>query len=58
MHVELARARPPRDVHRMIVMRRDVEDSADIVHIAFRDGAPTTRDERFERDDQRAFLEV
>lgn len=42
----------------MIVMRRDVEDSADIVHIAFRDGTPTTRDERFERDDQRAFLEV
>ena len=42
----------------MIVMRRDVEDSADIVHIAFRDGAPTTRDERFERDDQSAFLEV
>ena len=42
----------------MVVMCRHVEDSADIIHIAFRDGTPTTRDERFERDDQRAFLEV
>ena len=42
----------------MVVMRRDVEDSANIVHIAFRDGASTTRDERFERDNQCAFLEV
>jgi hypothetical protein len=58
MHVELARARSPRDVHRVVIVHRHVQDRTDIVHIPFRECAPSTRNERLERDDQRAFLEV
>src|SRR6266702_6405959 len=58
MHVELARAGRPRDVHRVVVMHRHVQDCADVVHVALRHCAPATRYERLERDDQRAFLQV
>lgn len=63
MHVKLAGAVSPRDVHREVVVRGHVQDRANVVQIALRHcRAPraTCRgdDERLERDDQRALFQV
>ena len=53
-----ARAGPPLDVCRVVVLRRHVHDRADVVYIVLRQCAHATRDQRLERDNQRAFLKI
>jgi hypothetical protein len=58
MHVKLARAGPPRYVHRMVVVHGHSQDSADIVQIAFCHNAATCCDKRLERNDERTLFQV
>ena len=53
-----ARAGPPLDICRVVFLRRHVQDRADVVYIVLRQCAHATRDQRLERDDQRAFLMI
>ena len=43
MHVELARAGPLPDTHRVVVLRRHIQDRADVVYVVFRHRVPATR---------------
>ena len=42
MHVELAHAGPSPDTHRVLALRRHVQDHADVVYVVFRHRVPAT----------------